>query len=156
MLDRIKAKLHLDDSETKSQAPVHSHTDHTCVNPAHLFPVPVVRGFSTLPDRTIPNVASVPLADEALGIGKATPGFSRRTICVDGLDTFEASYPEGSINPQGNIKGGFGCYLERAEFEQARDVLFSYAIKFEDGFDFVKGGKLPGLCKPGVHVEKVG
>ncbi|KAJ1305672.1 hypothetical protein OPQ81_010411 [Rhizoctonia solani] len=121
MFNEIQAKQHIDSSEEKSQ------------------------GFSTIPVCTVPNVSTVPLVDKFLGIQKSTPGFSRRAVVVEGLNTFEASYPEGSINPKGAIKGGFGCYLERGEFEKAKDVLLSYAVKFEDGFDFVKGGKLPGL-----------
>ncbi|CAE6494410.1 unnamed protein product [Rhizoctonia solani] len=160
MLDRIKAKLHLDSDES-AQSPVPSTPHHVPVHQTHLFPIPVLTGFSTHPTCSIPNVSTIPLTDKTLGIQKSTPGFSRRTVCIDALDTYEASYPEGSINPKSETKGGFGCYLERAEFEQAKDVLFSYSIKFEDGFDFdvlfsysikfedgfdfVKGGKLPGL-----------
>ncbi|CAE6440338.1 unnamed protein product [Rhizoctonia solani] len=145
MLGKIKSKLHLDSADSSSEGLTETCTGHPLVNQAHLFPIPVLTGFSTLPACTIPNVSMVPLTDKALGINKSTPGFSRRTVTLDALDVFEASYPEGSINPQGKIKGGFGCYLEQSEFEKAKDVVFSYSVKFEDGFDFVKGGKLPGL-----------
>ncbi|KDN42427.1 hypothetical protein RSAG8_06744, partial [Rhizoctonia solani AG-8 WAC10335] len=146
MLDKLKAKLHLDSSEDKPQAPIQSNT-HIPVPESHLFPIPVLTGFSTHPTCTIPNVSTISLTDKHLGIAKSTPGFSRRTICIDGIDSYEASYPVGSINPKGEIKGGFGCYLERAEFEQARDVLLSYSIKFEDGFDFLTGRKASGLIR---------
>ncbi|CAE6532689.1 unnamed protein product [Rhizoctonia solani] len=136
MLDKIKAKLHLDSDDKPASG--------TCpVDPAHLFPLPILAGFSTHPH--CPAASTLALTDSALGIQKSTPGFSRRTVQIDALDTYEALFPEGSINPQGAIKGGFGCYLERTEFERARDVVFAYSVKFEDGFDFVKGGKLPGL-----------
>ncbi|CAE6460903.1 unnamed protein product [Rhizoctonia solani] len=144
MLDKIKSKLHLE-SHDSAQTSFQTSREHVSIYGSHLFPIPVVTGFTTLPACTTSSVSPTPLTDQTLGIQKSTPGFSRRMVQVDGLDAYEASYPKGSINPKGEIKGGFGCYLERAEFEQARDIIFSYAIKFEEGFDFVKGGKLPGL-----------
>ncbi|KAF8748020.1 hypothetical protein RHS01_11111 [Rhizoctonia solani] len=145
MLDKIKSKLHLDSPDSPSRYSSQTTNEYSPIQQSHLFPIPVITGFTTLPGCTAPSVCPTPLDDNPLGIQKSTPGFSRRTLQIDGLDTYEASYPKGSINPKGDIKGGFGCYLERGEFEQARDVIFSYAIKFEEGFDFVKGGKLPGL-----------
>ncbi|KAF8342633.1 uncharacterized protein EI90DRAFT_3011150 [Cantharellus anzutake] len=57
--------------------------------------------------------------------------------------------PNGSINPSGEIKGGFGFYVGEPEgatfsWEDAKEVLVSYAVYFEPGFKFQLGGKLPG------------
>lgn len=56
------------------------------------------------------------------------------------------TFPAGAVGP---AEGGaqFPLVFERwpginAYFE---DITLSYCLKFEEGFDFVKGGKLPGL-----------
>lgn len=68
-------------------------------------------------------------------------------------EAWEAFYPTGSINPNGAIKGGFGFYMKGPKaFEQALErkdaveVICGYEVMFEDGFEWVKGGKLPGVC----------
>ncbi|EJD35519.1 hypothetical protein AURDEDRAFT_75191, partial [Auricularia subglabra TFB-10046 SS5] len=53
----------------------------------------------------------------------------------------------GSYNPSGKPRGGFGFYLggpSGFNFGGANELLFSYAVKFDNGFEFNKGGKLPG------------
>ena len=56
------------------------------------------------------------------------------------------SYPKGSFKPanSGNV-GGTGFYATPIDLSKARRVTLEYKIFFESGFDFVKGGKLPGL-----------
>ncbi|MEX0809037.1 MAG: polysaccharide lyase [Dongiaceae bacterium] len=59
----------------------------------------------------------------------------------------EVTYPEGSYAPGADDapRGGAGFH---AEFPNAPDVetaCLRYAVRFPAGFDFVKGGKLPGL-----------
>lgn len=68
-------------------------------------------------------------------------------------EAWEAFYSAGSINPSGTIKGGFGFYMKGPEpFEEslertdAVEVVCGYEVMFEEGFEFVKGGKLPGVC----------
>ncbi len=82
-------------------------------------------------------------------------------VPVPGGDTttqaWEAVFPKGSINPgnKTNPHGGFGFYLRGpAQFAEAlkgleghAEVVFAYSVLFEEGFEFVKGGKLPGICK---------
>jgi len=74
------------------------------------------------------------------------------TVVKDGRLAWEALYPQGSINPGGAIKGGFGLYLAgpdafaRALNEHAREVVIGYEVYFEIGFEWAKGGKLPGIC----------
>ncbi|KAG9127794.1 hypothetical protein FRC07_009181 [Ceratobasidium sp. 392] len=151
MLDKLKAKLHLDDNSSESQKTLPAVAHHS-IDSSHLFPLPVLQGFTTFPhcaSLNSNNICLLPLTDRALGVEKATPGFTHRTVEVDGVHAWEAVYPQGSINPQGKIKGGFGFYMcgpgGACEYECARDALFSYAIRFEEEFDFVKGGKIPGL-----------
>lgn len=50
------------------------------------------------------------------------------------------AYPKGKHSPQ---ETGAQWKLE---FEGHEDVTVEYRVKFEHGFDFVRGGKLPGLA----------
>ncbi|KAI0030873.1 hypothetical protein K488DRAFT_79393 [Vararia minispora EC-137] len=65
---------------------------------------------------------------------------------------WEAFYPNGSYVPSGPIRGGFSFYVAGPESfkqalmkEDATEVVVGYDVLFEKGFDFVKGGKLPGV-----------
>ena len=51
-----------------------------------------------------------------------------------------AAYPKGAIGPD---QGGGGWRMPFASREEAE---LRYTLQFENGFDFNKGGKLPGLC----------
>jgi hypothetical protein len=56
-------------------------------------------------------------------------------------------YPKGSINPAGKIKGGADFYanpFDPGKLERATNISISYRAFFPSGFDFVKGGKMPG------------
>lgn len=152
MLDRIKAKLTHHSEEGIDQTALSYHP-HPTLNPAHLFPLPVQHGFTSFPqcDAHDPHISVLPLSDRALGVEKATPGASHNVVEVDGVRAWEAFYRKGSINPKGKIMGGFGFYVSGPGgpclYESARDALFSYALRFDEGFEFVKGGKIPGLCE---------
>jgi hypothetical protein len=65
----------------------------------------------------------------------------RAAIVDEGADRFlRVTYPAGEYGP---ADGGVQFKLE---FGQSYDELyFSYRVRFGAGFDFVKGGKLPGL-----------
>lgn len=55
-------------------------------------------------------------------------------------------YPKGSSNPANTPQGGIGFYAQPIELrEEAKLVVLEYKLFFPKGFDFVKGGKLPGL-----------
>jgi hypothetical protein len=53
-------------------------------------------------------------------------------------------YPAGSYSPQGSIRGGFQFYAQPAPFPNTQ-ITFNYSVFFPQSFDFVKGGKLPGI-----------
>ena len=71
-----------------------------------------------------------------------------RVSVVTGQDAFggvgsslAVAYPEGEVGTRGT---GAQWQLELdGEYEEA---FLSYRVKFADGFDFVRGGKLPGLA----------
>ncbi|NIC06895.1 polysaccharide lyase [Billgrantia bachuensis] len=61
-----------------------------------------------------------------------------------------ALYPKDSSSPsdadQGGIpRGGLGFYTREASLEKADRACLHYQLRFEANFNFVKGGKLPGL-----------
>lgn len=64
----------------------------------------------------------------------------------NGANALVANYPAGTFGLTGS---GYSFYSEGSHngvlTSGAKEVLFSYSIYFENGFDFVKGGKLPGL-----------
>ncbi|KAG9035943.1 hypothetical protein FRB95_010151 [Tulasnella sp. JGI-2019a] len=125
---------------------------------AHLFPCAIQSGFTSAPqsislDRH--RLTYVPLSDAALNVTKASAGTSHEIVdnlplTSPGTQAWRAIFPEGSINPANKIapKGGFGFYMggpsANLSFENATEILLSYAVYFEPGFEFVRGGKLPG------------
>jgi len=72
-------------------------------------------------------------------------------------ETSKVAYPAKSVNPASDSPGGFNFYLSPLDTFPANDVYLSYDVKFigndglnrkmltTDGFDWVKGGMLPGL-----------
>ncbi|OCF35167.1 hypothetical protein I317_02319 [Kwoniella heveanensis CBS 569] len=64
----------------------------------------------------------------------------------DGSNALVASYPAGTV---GLSSAGYSFYTEGAhngvQVDGATEVSFSYSVYLNDGFQFVKGGKMPGL-----------
>ncbi|KAL2914616.1 hypothetical protein HK105_205754 [Polyrhizophydium stewartii] len=60
---------------------------------------------------------------------------------------WRAFYPKGSYRPKATDApvGGVGLYASPIDLSHANTVKFEYDIYFPVGFEFVKGGKLPGL-----------
>ena len=54
-------------------------------------------------------------------------------------------YPAGTSSPGDTKKGGAGFYSEPDGLDGAERACLTYRVRFAPGFDFVKGGKLPGL-----------
>lgn len=65
---------------------------------------------------------------------------------IPNSQTLRVSYPSGGVGP-GETGTQWPTSLEEFEGLEAQyDSLYlRYYVKFEEGFDFVKGGKLPGL-----------
>ena len=119
-----------------------------------LFPVPFLVGFTTATTlQSLPtDILPIDLASKQLGAAKWKA--PTETVSKNGVQAWEAYYPKGSINPKGTIKGGFGFYLTgpsdnawAKRFETAKEVTFGYSVCFDNGFDWAKGGKLPGICE---------
>ncbi|MCP4523649.1 MAG: hypothetical protein GY828_05550 [Candidatus Gracilibacteria bacterium] len=63
-------------------------------------------------------------------------------------DILRVFYPAGSYKPSIKENIGGAAFLKKLD-ETGTDMYFSYDVFLEEGFDFVKGGKLPGLCGGG-------
>jgi hypothetical protein len=122
-----------------------------------ISPSSIIAGFTTNHDQlpTHPQIVQVQIfEDSALGVHKIShPDILKRpTVVKEGRLAWEALYPQGSVNPGGAIKGGFGLYLAGPDaFSKelnghAREVVIGYEVCFETGFEWAKGGKLPGIC----------
>ncbi|KAI0043009.1 polysaccharide lyase family 14 protein [Auriscalpium vulgare] len=121
------------------------------------FPIPLHRlhaAFTT--NNWTTAVVHVPLADDALGVHKISQPktLTHRIVKLSASDgsreAWEAHYPAGSINPSASIKGGFGFYLSgppafRTASGDAQEVIMGYDVMFEEGWEWAKGGKLPGI-----------
>lgn len=71
------------------------------------------------------------------------PGVGERVFIVkEGLmnKALVVLYPKGKVGP---VEGGAEWRTYIGSYEE---VILSYKVKFLEGFNFVKGGKLPGLC----------
>ncbi|KAK8864571.1 hypothetical protein IAR55_001821 [Kwoniella newhampshirensis] len=61
-------------------------------------------------------------------------------------NSLQVFYPKGSINPGNSPQGGTEFYARPLEsITQATNASLEYSVYFPADFDFVKGGKLPGL-----------
>lgn len=63
---------------------------------------------------------------------------------VIGSNTLKVTYPQGSYIPSSPNRGGFQFYARPKTFP-SQQITFTYRVMFPTGFDWVKGGKLPGL-----------
>lgn len=72
---------------------------------------------------------------------------------IDGAPALVAKYPKGSYagaaKPHPGIAGFIveGTGGSEANLENAREAVLDYEVKFQNGFDYVLAGKLPGLCE---------
>ncbi|KAF7294611.1 hypothetical protein MIND_00997700 [Mycena indigotica] len=57
----------------------------------------------------------------------------------------ELLYPAGSANPSARPQGGAEFYASPLPITEAQTVTMAYSVFFPNGFDWVRGGKLPGL-----------
>lgn len=122
----------------------------------YLFPLPLQSGWTTSISSERPShIVRISLSDSELGVNHISSGTTHNicTLSDNAVKVWEAVYPKGSYKPSGETRGGFGFYLEgpaegewRTKLANASEVVFGYAVRFEKEFDFVKGGKLPGVC----------
>jgi len=122
--------------------------DHEDCSLAHeLLPV-----RPTVGDWTTSEIfdGALPIDDVTFRSTKITSNTTRRVLeAPDGVVSLEGFYPNGSFTPSNTPRGGFSFYApgpEDVDLTTAREATFSYTVLFAEGFDWVKGGKLPGFC----------
>ncbi|MEC9483307.1 MAG: hypothetical protein UMU75_08300 [Halomonas sp.] len=62
-----------------------------------------------------------------------------------GETALRVRYPEGTSSPSDQGEGGAGFYATIDALSHQDRACLQYKVRFEPGFEFVKGGKLPGL-----------
>jgi hypothetical protein len=67
------------------------------------------------------------------------------TLWTNASVMLQLFYPKDSINPAGRPQGGSEFYAAPLDISKASNVTFEYEVFFPSDFDWVKGGKLPGL-----------
>ncbi|KAJ7617443.1 polysaccharide lyase family 14 protein [Mycena polygramma] len=133
------------------------------MEPSHLIPVDTFQsGFTACPSLAIRNVNQVALNDSDLGVHKVTSRTNHPLVPPPPSEhsddwpapslAWEAFYPQGSINPSAPNPGGFGFYLSGPSAFSSRlksgatHVVLGYRMMLQSGWEWVKGGKLPGIC----------
>ncbi|TDL14743.1 hypothetical protein BD410DRAFT_858017 [Rickenella mellea] len=119
---------------------------------SNLFPTGFVyaSGFTTADGVSVPGISHVGLNDSALHVSRVTAGLTHHVVQKNGKNAWEAVYANGSYHPTSSPLGGFGFYVGgsksfvAATTAGAQEVLFSYSVMFQNGFEWVQGGKLPG------------
>lgn len=135
----------------------------------YMFPSSLTysHGFTTFPNVDHPTIQYCPLSDNALNVHAVFGRTAHPVLAMaDGLYpnqvAWEASYPAGSINPSNTIVGGFGFYLSGPTYfgdllsvpGLAQEVVFGYSVMFEEGWEWAKGGKMPGICESFLISER--
>ena len=128
-------------------APYNNNTRRAAGNLSNLFPVSGGKRWTTLTGAQ----GALSLSNSTLHPQKVT---SRCPFTYenspDGVKSLKAHYPKGSYKPSVDPCGGVSFYAPgpaSVDLTTAKEALFSYSVYFPEGFDFVKGGKLPGLCE---------
>lgn len=113
-----------------------------------LFPVqPLINSWTT----STASDSALPLSDATLKPFKVLKALTHNyTTAPDGVYSMQAHYPAGSASFGLSPQGGFSFYApgpDSLDLTTAKEATFAYSVLFPDGFDFVKGGKIPGLCE---------
>lgn len=93
--------------------------------------------------------SAFPLSDATLRPTNVLSKLSHNYVTMAGRQAMRAHYAAGSWNFQQEPLGGFSFYAPgpaSVDLTTAKEATLSYSVLFEDGFEFVMGGKLPGFC----------
>lgn len=123
---------------------------------SQLFPVsPQLSSWTTSPSIS----GALPLADSTFRPHNQISALKHPYVnAPDGEYSMEAYYPAGSYNFDNSPQGGFSFYAPgpaNVDLTTAKEATFGYTTYFPAGYQFVKGGKLPGLCEGHRHLRRV-
>lgn len=100
---------------------------------------------------------ALPLSDATLNPIKILSSLSHPYVTgPEGKKAMKAHYPKGSYTFGHSPQGGISFYApgpDSVDLTTAREATLGYSVYFPDGFDFQKGGKLPGLCKSSPRIS---
>ncbi|EIM82378.1 uncharacterized protein STEHIDRAFT_133994 [Stereum hirsutum FP-91666 SS1] len=92
---------------------------------------------------------SVPLSDSTFQLTNLISALSHDYVqSSDSKLSMQAHYPKGSYTFTHSPEGGLSFYApgpDAVDLTTAKEATFGYSVMFEDGFEWQKGGKLPGL-----------
>ncbi|GAA6060927.1 hypothetical protein JCM10212_003835 [Sporobolomyces blumeae] len=96
---------------------------------------------------SIPATAWAAAATPTSTAGAKNQAASFPTVDLSNGPAMQVLFPKGSINPANKNAptGGVGLYMSPLDLSKATNVTLEYSVFFPSDFDFVKGGKLPGL-----------
>jgi hypothetical protein len=95
---------------------------------------------------TLPLTALTYLQDSGIwNISKIGWGKDNKNHQVLDDGSLKVFYPKGSYSPSKSIQGGIGFYASPENMFPAQELIFSYDVKFDETFQSVLAGKLPGL-----------
>ena len=93
---------------------------------------------------------ALPINDQTFQSVGITANTTRHVLeAPDDVISLEGFYPNGSFTFTHTPRGGFSFYApgpEDVDLTTAKEATFAYTVLFAEGFDWVKGGKLPGFC----------
>jgi len=71
----------------------------------------------------------------------SVPGAIHDTYCAIADGRLEATFPRGQIGARGS-----GCSFFSRFTRSLNEATLEYDVFFPSGFQWTRGGKLPGLC----------
>lgn len=93
---------------------------------------------------------ALPINDQTFRSVNILSGTTRHVLgAPDGVVSMEGFYPSGSYTFTHTPRGGFSFYApgpDDVDLTTAQEATFAYTVLFPEGFDWVKGGKIPGFC----------
>jgi hypothetical protein len=106
-------------------------------------PATDARPTPTVPDAAVAGDAAAPAAGTRLSLRDELAarwmGERKSTTMEDGTLVFTGEFEPGRI-------GGPSGHTARLPISPGRDYLFEYRVRFDTGFDWSRGGKMPGLA----------
>jgi hypothetical protein len=94
-----------------------------------------------------PSPFPTPSSTETLSAAAAAPPPAQTPYFKwdNSSSVIDVLYPAGSINPGSSPVGGGDFYAAPYDMSNAQNMTLEYSVFFPAGFDFVLGGKMPGL-----------
>ncbi|KAG8932755.1 hypothetical protein FRC01_012517 [Tulasnella sp. 417] len=115
-----------------------------------VLPASGIRKGWTLAGPESADVKSLTLSDDLFDIVKEIKNLRHDVVTVDGKKAVHGHMEKGAVALNDSPEGGFSFYTpgpkgSNLDLDKAREISFGYSVKFSSGYDWNKGGKLPGV-----------